>query len=124
MALLLGVVGLYGVIALFRDAANWEIGVRMALGVQRGSVYQLIMKEAGWLAGIGIVAGLLCSIGAAALMRGFAVWSAGVGRGDADRRFCCAGGVCAARQLRSGLRAVQRRSIRWWRCAANRRNLE
>jgi ABC-type antimicrobial peptide transport system permease subunit len=41
----------------------------MALGAQRSSVYQLIMKEAGWLAGVGIAAGILCSIGAATLIR-------------------------------------------------------
>jgi macrolide transport system ATP-binding/permease protein len=33
-------------------------------------VYQLIMKEAGWLAGVGIGAGLACSVGAATLIRG------------------------------------------------------
>jgi len=70
LALLLGVVGLYGVIAYSVTQRTREIGVRMALGAQRGSVYQLIMKEAGWLAGIGIGAGILCSIGAAMLMRG------------------------------------------------------
>jgi ABC-type antimicrobial peptide transport system permease subunit len=42
----------------------------MALGAQRSTVYQLIMKEAGWLVGVGIGAGLLCSIAAASLMRG------------------------------------------------------
>jgi ABC-type antimicrobial peptide transport system permease subunit len=42
----------------------------MALGAQRGSVYQMIMKEAGWLAGVGIGAGLLCAIAAASMMRG------------------------------------------------------
>jgi macrolide transport system ATP-binding/permease protein len=70
MALLLGVVGLYGVIAYSVTQRTREIGVRMALGAQRSSVYQLIMKEAGWLAGVGIGAGLLCSIGAATLIRG------------------------------------------------------
>jgi len=70
LALLLGVVGLYGVIAYSVTQRTREIGVRMALGAQRGSVYQLIMKEAGWLAGIGIGAGLLCSIAAATLIRG------------------------------------------------------
>ena len=70
LALLLGVVGLYGVIAYSVTQRTREIGVRMALGAQRGSVYQLIMREAGWLAGIGIGAGILCSIGAATLMRG------------------------------------------------------
>lgn len=70
LALLLGVVGLYGVIAYSVTQRTREIGVRMALGAQRGSVYQLIMKEASWLAGIGIGAGLLCSVGGATLMRG------------------------------------------------------
>ena len=70
LALLLGVVGLYGVIAYSVTQRTREIGVRMALGAQRSSVYQLILKEAGWLAGIGIGAGILCSIGAAMLMRG------------------------------------------------------
>jgi ABC-type antimicrobial peptide transport system permease subunit len=70
MALLLAVVGLYGVIAYSVNQRTREIGVRMALGAQRGSVCQLIMKEAGWVAGAGIAVGLLGSIGAATLIRG------------------------------------------------------
>ncbi len=70
LALLLGVVGLYGVIAYSVTQRTREIGVRMALGAQRSSVHQLIMKEAGWLAGLGIASGIACSIGAASLMRG------------------------------------------------------
>ena len=70
MALLLAVVGLYGVIAYSVNQRTREIGVRMALGAQRGAVCQLIMKEAGWVAGVGIAVGLLGSIGAATLIRG------------------------------------------------------
>jgi predicted permease len=70
VALLLGVVGLYGVIAYSVGRRTREIGVRMALGAQRKSVYQLILREAAWLIGIGIVAGLFCAVGAATLIRG------------------------------------------------------
>jgi macrolide transport system ATP-binding/permease protein len=69
LALLLGVVGLYGVIAYSVSQRTREIGVRMALGAQRGSVYRLILKEAGWLAALGIFLGLVCSVAAATLMR-------------------------------------------------------
>jgi macrolide transport system ATP-binding/permease protein len=70
LALILGAAGLYGVIAYSVSRRTREIGVRMALGAQRGSVYQLIMKEAVWLTIAGISAGLLCAIGVATLMRG------------------------------------------------------
>jgi macrolide transport system ATP-binding/permease protein len=69
MALLLGVVGLYGVIAYSVSRRTREIGVRMALGAERGSVYSLILKEAAWLIAAGVAAGLACSVAAAVLMR-------------------------------------------------------
>jgi ABC-type antimicrobial peptide transport system permease subunit len=70
LALLLGVVGLYGVIAYSVGRRTREIGVRMALGAQRGSVYQLIMSEAAWLTGVGIACGLAGAVGAAISIRG------------------------------------------------------
>jgi macrolide transport system ATP-binding/permease protein len=41
----------------------------MALGAERSSIYQLILKEAGWLAMVGIALGLVCSAAAGSLMR-------------------------------------------------------
>jgi macrolide transport system ATP-binding/permease protein len=69
LALLLGVVGLYGVIAYSVSRRTREIGVRMALGAQRSSVYQFVMREAAWLTGIGVAAGVACALGTATLMR-------------------------------------------------------
>jgi ABC-type antimicrobial peptide transport system permease subunit len=69
MALLLGVAGLYGVIAYSVSRRTREIGVRMALGAQRDSVHRLIMKEAVWLTVAGVAVGLLSSIALATLMR-------------------------------------------------------
>ena len=69
VALLLGVVGLYGVIAYSVGQRTREIGVRIALGAQRGTVYRLILKEAGSLALAGIVIGTIGAIIAASLMR-------------------------------------------------------
>lgn len=68
IALVLGIVGLYGVVAYSVSQRTREIGVRMALGAQRSSVYSLVMRQAGWLTLTGISIGLACSIGASSLM--------------------------------------------------------
>ena len=69
MALVLGVVGLYGVVAYSVSQRTREIGVRMALGAQRSAIHRLILKEAGWLVAVGMFAGLVCSVAAARMMR-------------------------------------------------------
>jgi len=69
IALLLGTVGLYGVIAYSVSQRTREIGVRMALGAQRGTVYRLILGEAGWLTVIGTATGLVGAVPAAMLLR-------------------------------------------------------
>lgn len=68
-ALLLSVVGLYGVVAYSVSQRTREIGIRMALGAERISVYRLILKEAGALVALGVLFGLACSLPAAILMR-------------------------------------------------------
>ena len=68
VALLLGVVGIYGVIAYSVSQRTREIGVRMALGVQREAVSGMILLEAGWLVSVGVVLGVAFSLGAERLM--------------------------------------------------------
>jgi predicted permease len=68
LAALLGVVGLYGVVAYSVGQRTREIGVRMALGAQRGTIYRLVLKEAGRLTVLGVAAGLACSVAVLSLM--------------------------------------------------------
>jgi putative ABC transport system permease protein len=68
-ALLIAAIGLYGVLA-FDVAEQWrELGVRLALGASRGSIFQLILGRGMRLVGAGAVAGALISIAAARYMQ-------------------------------------------------------
>jgi predicted permease len=68
MALLLGVVGIYGVIAYSVSQRTREIGIRIALGAQLPTLTGMFVKQGMLLTGIGVVAGLLVSFGVMRLM--------------------------------------------------------
>jgi predicted permease len=57
MALLLGVVGLYGVIAYSVSQRTREIGIRIALGAQRPALIGMFVRHGLWLAGAGVICG-------------------------------------------------------------------
>ena len=54
-------VGIYGVIAYFVTRRTQEIGVRMALGATRRDVVALVVRQAAWPVGLGIVSGITMS---------------------------------------------------------------
>jgi len=62
MALLLGVVGIYGVIAYSVSQRRREIGIRMALGAQQQALTNMFVRHGLWLTGIGVVCGLAIAI--------------------------------------------------------------
>jgi macrolide transport system ATP-binding/permease protein len=98
LAVILGVVGLYGVVAYSVSQRTREIGVRMALGAQRTSVHRMIMKEAGRLTLVGLLIGLAGSVIAAMLMRGLLF---GVSSWDAPTLTAVAVGLGGASLLAS-----------------------
>jgi putative ABC transport system permease protein len=65
LAVLLATIRLYGVISYTVARRTNEIGVRVALGAQRGHVIGIIMREAGILLALGVVAGAALSLVAA-----------------------------------------------------------
>jgi ABC-type antimicrobial peptide transport system permease subunit len=62
IALLLAVVGVYGVKAYAVACRTREIGIRMALGAHRGDVFGLIMRQGAMQTGLAVVFGLLLAL--------------------------------------------------------------
>jgi hypothetical protein len=69
MALLLGIVGIYGVISYTVSQRTREIGIRIALGAQHSSIQRLFVGHGLVLAGIGITVGLGAAAGLAQWMK-------------------------------------------------------
>ncbi len=88
LALALACVGIYGVMAYTVAQRTNEIGIRLALGAQPGQVRRMVLRESVWLAGAGVVAGVV-----AALMLARMVKSMLYGVGPNDPVTVCSGAL-------------------------------
>ena len=61
IALVLAAIGIYGVIAYSVGQRTREIGIRMALGAQRGDVLRMILRQSMIIIGIGLTTGLFAA---------------------------------------------------------------
>lgn len=79
-ALLLAMVGLYGIMAYITSERTKEIGIRMALGAQRTDMLGLILRQSLTLVSFGIGLGIAAAIGGTRVL---ATLLYGIGAGDA-----------------------------------------
>jgi predicted permease len=62
VATLLAALGLYGVLSYMVSQRTREIGLRLALGAEPGAVRAMVMRQVGWMAGIGIPVGIAAAL--------------------------------------------------------------
>ncbi|MDQ6624759.1 MAG: ABC transporter permease [Verrucomicrobiota bacterium] len=78
-ALALAVVGLYGIVSFITAQRTTELGIRMALGAQRGDMLRLVLRQSFTLVALGIGAGLVTAVAATRVL---ATLLFGVGAAD------------------------------------------
>jgi putative ABC transport system permease protein len=102
VALLLGIVGIYGVIAYVATQRTREIGIRMALGAQRADVRRLFLRHGLLLTGAGIALGIGVAL---ALTRVMSALLFGVGPMDPVTYAAVSAGLAAVALLATWLPA-------------------
>ena len=70
VALMLGIVGIYGVVSYAVSQRTSEIGIRMALGATPGAVNRMVLREGLLMTAIGIAAGMIAALAVTRLLRG------------------------------------------------------
>jgi predicted permease len=82
LALLLSSIGIYGVVSYSVVRRTKEIGIRMALGADRTSVFRMVVSQGIGMAGAGLGAGILAAVALVRLLPSFSHLLYGVGQGD------------------------------------------
>jgi predicted permease len=82
LALLLASIGIYGVVSYSVARRTQEIGIRMALGATRRSIFRMVVNQALQMAGTGLGIGALAAIGLARLLPSFSHLLFGVRQWD------------------------------------------
>lgn len=81
-ALSLAVIGLYGIVAYSVSQRTREIGIRIALGAQPGTVRTMVLRESAVMTSLGLAVGLIAAAAAARLLRsvlfGVSPWDPGL----------------------------------------------
>ena len=98
MALLLGIVGIYGVISYSVSQRKRELGIRIALGAPQSALRAMVVRHGLFLAAIGVVLGI---VGAAALTRVMSSFLFGVSPLDPITFVAVAAGLLASAALAS-----------------------
>jgi predicted permease len=98
MALALGFIGIYGVIAYVVAQRSREIGIRMALGAQRRQVRMMFLRQGLALSAIGVALGLLAALALTRLMSSLLF---GIGSTDVVTYAAAIGVILAAAALAS-----------------------
>jgi len=82
LALILASIGTYGAVSYSVTRRTQEIGIRMALGANKGQIFRLVVNQAIGMAGAGLVIGVLASIALVRLLPSFSHLLYGMGQSD------------------------------------------